>query len=116
MAAPIVNIGLVSNLFSRQMHFVAAGDTEVGHAHAFDHLTLLAKGVLNVTVDGITTEFTAPQMIFIKKDIVHELTAVTDNTVAYCIHALKDQNGDIIDASMVPKGDALKAVLQNILA
>lgn len=116
MAAPIVNIGLVSNLFSRQMHFVNAGDTEIGHTHAFDHLTLLAKGILNITVDGVTTEFTAPQMIFIKKDIVHELTAVTDNTVAYCIHPLKESSGDIIDASMVPKGDALKSVLQNILS
>lgn len=105
MSAPAVFIGCVANLYSRMMHFKRAGDTEVGHTHQFDHLTLLAKGRLKVTVDGEITEFTAPHMIYIRKDKVHELEALTDETVAYCIHALRDKStGDIIDPSMVPRG------------
>jgi len=106
MSDPVVHIGCVANLYSRMMHFKQAGDMEMGHMHQFDHLTLLAKGKLKVTVDGIATEFTAPHMIYIRADKVHELVALADETVAYCIHALRDGNGvdDIIDPSMIPAG------------
>ena len=105
MSQPIVHIGCVANLFSRMMHFEKAGDIEIGHTHQFDHLTLLAKGNLKVTVEGKTSEFTAPHMIYIHKDKVHELEALTDNTVAYCIHALRDKNTeDILDPTMIPAG------------
>ena len=106
MNAPFVNIGCVANLFSRQMHFKSAGDLEHGHTHPFDHLTLLASGSLRVTVEGKTTDFKAPQMIYIKAEYRHELVALEDNTVAYCIHALRDGDGvgDIIDPSMIPNG------------
>lgn len=105
MNTPEVKLGCVANLFSRMMHFKKAGDIEIGHAHQFDHLTLLAKGKLKVTVDGVATEFTAPHMIYIRKDKVHELVALTDETVAYCIHALRDkENNEILDPLMIPAG------------
>lgn len=105
MSAPIVHIGCVANLYSRMMRFPQIGDTEVGHTHQFDHLTLLAKGKLKVTVEGVSTEFTAPHMIYIRKDKVHELVALAEDTVAYCIHALRDKdNNEILDPSMIPDG------------
>lgn len=105
MSQPIVHIGCVANLFSRMMRFEKAGDIEIGHTHQFDHLTLLAKGKLKVTVEGVSSEFTAPHMIYIHKDKVHELEALTDETVAYCIHALRDkETGEILDPSMIPAG------------
>jgi quercetin dioxygenase-like cupin family protein len=107
MAQPEVNIGTVANVFVRQMHFVAVGDQEVGHAHPFNHLTLLAKGSLAVRIGDKETVFTAPNMIYIEADVQHELTAVSENTVAYCVHALREQTGDIIDPTSVPKGSKL---------
>lgn len=106
MAYPKISMGCVANLFSKQMHFEKAGDFEQGHTHPFDHLTLLASGKLQVTVEGKTTIFTAPHMIYIHKDKEHELLALEDNTVAYCIHALRDGNGvdDILDPAMIPDG------------
>ena len=113
MNSPDIQIGCVANLYSRMMHFQRAGDTEVGHTHQFDHLTLLAKGRLKVTVEGTSTEFTAPHMIYIHKDKVHELEALTDNTVAYCIHALRDKNtGEILDPKMVPAGVSALSLAQ----
>jgi hypothetical protein len=105
MTQPNVKLGLVSNLWSKQMHFVNAGDVMEGHSHVFDHLTLLAKGRLQVNVEGILTEFDAPHMIYIHKDKIHELVSLEDNTVAFCIHALrdKDASGDILDPDMIPK-------------
>lgn len=103
---PHVQIGCVANLFSRQMHFKNAGDIEHGHTHPFDHLTLLASGALRVTVNGNATDFKAPHMIYIKAEHNHQLVALEDNTVAYCIHALRDGNGvdDILDPASIPKG------------
>ena len=87
------------------MHFINVGDKELGHAHQFDHLTLLASGALRVTVDGVSTDFQAPHMIFIKKEKIHELEALEANTVAYCIHAVRDpETGDILDPDMIPTG------------
>jgi hypothetical protein len=106
MSAPLISIGYVSNLWSRMMHFKNVGDTEIGHKHQFDHLTLLAKGSLKVTIEGKDTVFKAPHMIFIQKDKFHELVAIEEDTVAYCIHALRNQDGsgDILDPAMIPEG------------
>lgn len=106
MNQPTVKIGYVANLYSRMMHFKKAGDIEYGHTHAFDHLTLLASGSLRVKVEEKETDFTAPHMIYIKADKKHELTALEDDTVAYCIHALRNGNGvdDIIDPESIPDG------------
>lgn len=106
MKHPEIAIGCVANLYSRQMYFKNKGDVELGHVHQFDHLTLLASGSLKITVDGIESVFKAPHMIYIHKDKVHELVALEDNTLAFCIHALRDGNGveDILDPSMIPEG------------
>ena len=106
MNSPKSSLGCVASVYSRMMVFVSAGDKELGHSHQFDHLTLLAAGTLQITVDGAVTVFKAPHMIYIHRDKNHELLALEDNTVAYCIHALRkeDDSGDILDPSMVPNG------------
>ena len=105
MNTPEIKIGCVANLWSRMMLFHKTGDTEQGHTHQFDHLTLLAKGKLQVTVEGKISEFTAPNMIYIHADKIHELVALEDETLAYCIHALHNkETGDILDPSMIPDG------------
>ena len=87
------------------MQFAQAGDVMQGHLHTHNHLTLLAHGKLRVTVNGSATEFTAPHMIFIHKNHTHELVALEDNTIAYCIHAVRDKDtGDVIDKVIVPAG------------
>jgi quercetin dioxygenase-like cupin family protein len=88
------------------MHFKAAGDIELGHTHPFDHLTLLASGSVELEVDGVVTQFSAPHMIYIKAEKDHKLVALEADTVAYCIHALRfgDKVEDIIDPDTIPKG------------
>jgi quercetin dioxygenase-like cupin family protein len=116
MSDPIIAMGVCANIFARQIHFQNAGDTELGHKHEFDHLTLLAKGKVKVTVNGQESEFTAPTMIYIRAELIHEITALTDNSVMYCIHGLRDaqKSGDIIAPEMVPTGSELRALLSTI--
>jgi mannose-6-phosphate isomerase-like protein (cupin superfamily) len=105
MATPVPQIAMVANLWSRQMLFELKGDAETTHTHEFDHLTLLAKGSLQVTVNEQTTVYQAPTMIYIRAHEYHTLVALEDQTVAYCIHALRDrETGDILDPAMIPNG------------
>ena len=106
MNHPKIQLGCVENLFTRMMHFEKAGDTEQGHTHPFDHLSLVASGKIKITVDGQETIFTAPHMVYIHKDKNHELVALEDNTTVCCIHYLgpREDAGNILDDSMIPNG------------
>lgn len=103
MAQPIASIGCVKNLFVRQLRFKNAGDQEGGTLYAFDHFFLLAKGRLAVRIGNETTEFTAPQIIYIKSNVEHNVKALVDETVLYSIHVFREDSGDIISPDMTPK-------------
>lgn len=106
---PEIKILAVSNVYSRLMHFLKAGDQEIGHTHAYDHGTLLASGKLLVEKmnnEGevfFSKEFTAPTFIMVEKEYAHRLTALEDNTVATCIHALRTIDEEIVDSEFLVK-------------
>lgn len=105
MAYPETKMTCVKNLWTRQMYFAKAGDANEGHIHNYDHTTLLAYGSVRVHVNGNTTDFKAPQMIYIKAGKSHFIEALEDGTVAYCVHALRDHNTEeIIDPDQIPLG------------
>jgi hypothetical protein len=104
MAKPETTMILVSNVFSRMMHFKNVCDVEHGHKHHYDHATLLSSGkVLYEVIDPSTNlvtaskEFVAPAFIFVAKDKTHRLTALEANTVCSCIHALRSETGELLD-------------------
>lgn len=111
MALPENRMTCVSNLWLRQMVFKKAGDANEGHEHNYDHVTLLTTGSVRVHVEGKTSDFVAPQMIYIKKGKVHYIEALEDNTIAFCVHALRDKDTeDIITQDQIPLGiDAFAA-------
>lgn len=105
MALPENKYTCAGNLWLRQMHFAKAGDANEGHVHNYDHLTLLAHGSVRVHVNGKTTDFKAPQMVFITRGQSHYIEALEDGTVAYCVHALRDKDTEeILDPSQIPEG------------
>jgi hypothetical protein len=55
------------------------------------------------TEDGRTSskEFIAPTFIMIEKNATHRLTALEDNTVATCIHALRTIDDTIVDSDFI---------------
>lgn len=117
---PEVQLSCVSNVYVRMMHFKHAGDVEQGHSHPFDHISMLSYGKIRITVGEHEKEFTAPQMIFIKKEMEHQLVALEDGTTVLCIHAIRDGEAieDIIDPnSMIipPGGDGVSYLAENKL-
>jgi len=109
---PIASIGCVSNVYVRQMNFKKAGSKNHPHLHTHDHTTLLASGSVECSVNGIITIFNAPTMIYIAKDKLHFFTALEDNTVAYCVHAIRGDSGDndIINPESIPDGVDVTAI------
>jgi len=103
MNSPEIKMLAISNVFSRLMYFKKAGDIEVSHTHSYDHGTLLSSG--SVQVDMLddnneivsTKTFVAPNFIFINKNNYHRITALEDNTVCACIHAIKTIDEELVD-------------------
>lgn len=95
---------LISNVFSRFMHFKQAGDVELGHKHHYDHATLISSGsvcyeVINPDTQVVISSknFVAPAFVFVAKDSTHRITALEDNTICACIHALRSEDGELLD-------------------
>ena len=104
MNEPEIKIICVSNVFSRMMYFKNKGDVELGHKHYYDHGTLLSVGsVLYEVLDSYngntihSKEIHAPNFIFVDKDKFHRITALEDNTVCACIHALRTNDDELLD-------------------
>lgn len=104
MGLPKIKLLCVSNVFSRLMHFKKSGDVEVGHRHVYDHGTLISSGsVLYEVLDSYdgnvvsSKKVFAPNFIFVEKNKYHRITALEDDTVCACIHALRTNDEELVD-------------------
>jgi hypothetical protein len=91
-------LGYFGNIWVRQNVLELAGEAHDGHEHKFDHVTLLVSGKVSVALEGSDAkEFTAPTFIVIRKEHQHKITALEDGTVYYCVFALRDLDGDVME-------------------
>jgi len=91
-------LGYFGGVYVRQHYYHKAGDVHEGHAHNFDHITLVAQGSVRCEVAGSEPkDFKAPTFIVINKDRWHKFTALEDNTSFFCVFALRDDEGKISD-------------------
>lgn len=100
-------LGSYANIWVRQKVFSKKGETIGGHKHKYDHMSLLAVGKVMVEVDGITKELEAPTFLVIPKGKIHNITALTDDVLWYCVFAHRDVNGDVYDADSTVEYDEL---------
>lgn len=114
---------VMGNIFIRPMRFPDVGSIVSGHAHNFDHMTLIFSGSVNLRVweidpstgrragsefdeDGNEIkigvpirekQYTAPATVLIKANCAHEFTALEANTQALCIFAHRDFEGNVVE-------------------
>ena len=86
---------LVDNVYVKMMQMPKIGDIIKGHAHTFDHITLLSSGSVLMEHDNGSNTFKAPRLIVTPKGIKHKFTALEDNVLLCCVHAIRD--GDDVD-------------------
>jgi len=84
------DLKIVDNVFVKMMVCVEPGDIIHGHAHTFDHITLLATGSVIMSARGNEVEHKSPKLIITPKGVVHQFTALEANTTLCCIHAIRD--------------------------
>ncbi len=77
------------------MQFARSGDVVMGHAHTFDHITVLSSGAVRMECDGVETDFTAPHLIVTPKGKSHGFTALQPDTLLCCVHAIR--TGDDVE-------------------
>lgn len=86
----------------KQLVFPFIGAKALGHAHVYDHTSMLARGKLRVWEDGkLVGDFAAPTGLFIKAGVFHEFVALEDHTVLYCIHNTHGFGPDDAEANLV---------------
>lgn len=90
--------GFIGNVWVRQNWLMKAGDAVGGHTHYHDHVSLLVRGAVDITVgDEEPKRFTAPTYIVIRKEHRHRIVAIEDDTVFYCVFAMRDIHGEVVD-------------------
>lgn len=100
------DVKIVDNVFVKLHHMTKAYDKYSGHAHTFDHITLLATGsVIMRRSDAEDQQYEAPQLIVTPKGVVHEFIALEPNTLFCCIHAIRDGDGvdDVASQDITPE-------------
>lgn len=89
----------VGGVYAKETH-IPAGVVLTQHAHEFDHLSALMKGMCVVEVNGKRHAHSAPELLTIKAHAVHSVTAVTDCVWA-CIHATTETDPEKVDGGLI---------------
>ena len=77
----------VGNIFAKRILLPKKGDATIGHSHTFDHMTLVARGAVEIRVHGLAGRaYRQDEIVMIEAGKHHAIIALEDNTALYCIH------------------------------
>lgn len=85
--------------YAKKMELPAGHYAET-HSHQYDHLSILAKGHVIVTLDGIVTRYSGPTCITIGAGKMHRIDAITDS-VWFCVHATDETDPANVDHVLI---------------
>lgn len=92
-----------AGVYAKQMS-LPKGHMAVSHKHSYDHLSILATGVVTVQADGASRIYRAPACIEIKAGVEHAITALEDVTW-FCIHATDETDPEKVDRVLIQQED-----------
>jgi quercetin dioxygenase-like cupin family protein len=89
------------NVFIRPNPLEKKGDSVDGHTHPFDHTTIVFKGAVHVVATGpngelLEQDFVAPAHFLVRANWCHQITALEDDTVFWCVYSHRTPQGDIV--------------------
>lgn len=83
---------------------IGAGQILVQHKHAYEHLSYLVSGTVELEADGAKSTLTGPAALTIAAGKHHGVTALTD-TVWLCIHSTDCTDEEHVDETLVIDGN-----------
>ena len=72
------------------------------HSHQYAHTSILAEGTVELVADGERTIHTAPAVLNIPENVMHEIYAKTP-AVWYCIHRTDETDINKVEDSLTKK-------------
>lgn len=91
------------SVYLKETH-IPAGHILVQHKHAYDHLSFLASGTVEVQVGDKRQTISGPNGLVIEAGKHHGVRALTD-TVWLCIHATDCTDADHVDEVLIIEPD-----------
>ncbi|RKE36637.1 hypothetical protein B0G76_2839 [Paraburkholderia sp. BL23I1N1] len=88
--------------YAKQMTLEAGNYAET-HEHLYDHISILAQGIVTVEIDGAVSYHIGPTAIVIPANKKHRIDAITDS-VWFCVHATDETDPDKVDRVLVKEG------------
>ena len=92
----------------RPMGIMKSGQVVASHKHNFDHTTIVFTGAVRIRAvlpDGTEIDrifkspranWGGPSHALIRAGVEHEITALEDNTVPWCVYSHRDPQGEIV--------------------
>ena len=91
------------NIFIRENRMEKAGEVCAGHTHNFDHTTIVFQGSVRVRAtlssgETVDRTFSAPGHFLVRAEVTHEITALEDRTVFWCVYSHRNAQGEVVQA------------------
>jgi quercetin dioxygenase-like cupin family protein len=89
-------------VYAKELH-IPAGYELISHLHEYDHLSILASGMVLWTAGDIETQaVTGPCALIVEAGVEHKLHALTD-AVWFCIHPTDETDATKVDDVIIRK-------------
>jgi quercetin dioxygenase-like cupin family protein len=109
------DISIAGNCFVKLMVLSYVGQKIQGHAHTYDHNTLLAAGKVIMRANGQESLIEAPAIVVTPKGVVHEFECVeldaNGRAILTCIHPIRDGDTEAAIADPEITQDEAQALL-----
>ena len=115
MSELLIEHHCAGDLYTKAAH-IPAGHVLVQHMHKYSHLSILASGIVEVCVDGVTTQHVGPECMTIEAGKHHGVKALTD-AVWYCIHSVTGAEADLGEDELIiqPIPGAMEKIAEGML-
>jgi len=86
-------------VYAKQMR-LEKGHLAITHKHNYSHLSILATGHVEITLNGVKSRFKAPYCIEILAGVEHQIYALKDSTF-FCIHKTEETDVNKVDKVLI---------------
>ena len=100
---PRIQHHFAGGVYAKEITLDSTTDAMNQHEHAFDHLSILTQGQVEIIIEGVGTLHTAPAVLTIPAGQRHMIIPRQTPVKWFCIHATEIVDADLVDDSLILK-------------